>query len=112
MARLITVCSVICLLAMKIYQTFIVLKGATYVIFAFKIHIALMFLCNYIIPKVSSCVTFSVIFATRASIIYISLGTHDMIRISSALTIQFFDILIKHHTSSVQLFIPGYVYWD
>ena len=49
-----------------------------------------MFLCPYIVLKASSGVTFSVIFATRASIICIDSGTCDMIR--------FFDISINRYT--------------
>ena len=57
-----------------------------------------MFLCTYIVLKASSCVTFSVFFATRASIVCIDSGTCDMIRVSLALAIRFFDISINRYT--------------
>ena len=59
-----------------------------------------MFLCTYILLKASSCVTFSVFFATRASIICIDSGTCNTIRVSLALAIRFFDISINRHTPS------------
>ena len=98
MVRLVTVCSMICVLEIKRCQTFRVLKGATYVVFFFKILIALMFLCTCIVLNAISCVTFSVIFATRASIVCIDSGTCDTIRVSFALTIRFFDISINRYT--------------
>ena len=64
----------------------------------FYILIALMFLCTYILLKASSCVTFSVFFATKASIICIDSGTCDTIRVSLALAIRFFDISINRYT--------------
>ena len=57
-----------------------------------------MFLCTYILLKAGSCVTFSVFFATRASIICIDSGTCDTIRVSLALAIRFFDISINRYT--------------
>ena len=57
-----------------------------------------MFLCTYIVLKASSCVTFSVFFATRASIVCIDSGTCDTIRVSLALAIRFFDISINRYT--------------
>ena len=53
-----------------------------------------MFLCTYCVLKASSCVTFSVIFATRGSIVCSDSGTRDTIYIcvSFALAIWFFDI--------------------
>ena len=36
MVRLVTVCSMISFLEIKRYQTFVVLKGATYVVFVFR----------------------------------------------------------------------------
>ena len=57
-----------------------------------------MFLCTCIVLKASSCVTFSVFFATRASIICINSGTSDTIRVSLALAMQFFDISINCYT--------------
>ena len=57
-----------------------------------------MFLCTYILLKASPCVTFSVFFATRASIICIDSGTCDTIRVSLALAIWFFDISINRYT--------------
>ena len=36
MVRWVTVCTVICFLETKRYQTFIVLKGATYFVFVFR----------------------------------------------------------------------------
>ena len=98
MVRLVTVCSMICVLEIKRCQTFRVLKGASYVVFFFKILIALMFLCTYIVLNASSCVTFSVIFANRAYIVCIDSGTHDTIRVSFALAIRFFDISINRYT--------------
>ena len=66
----------------------------------FEILVALMFLCTYIALKVSSCVNFSVIFATRANSICIDSGTCDTIHVSLALEIRFFDILINRYTPS------------
>ena len=60
-----------------------------------------MFLCTYILLKTSSCVTFSVLFATRASIICIDSGTCDTIRVSLALAIRFFDISINRYTLGI-----------
>ena len=57
-----------------------------------------MFLCTYILLKTSSCVTFSVFFATIASIICIDSGTCDTICVSLALAIRFFDISINCYT--------------
>ena len=57
-----------------------------------------MFLCTYIVLKASSCMTFSVIFAYRASIACIDSGTCDMIRVSFALVIRFFNISINRYT--------------
>ena len=57
-----------------------------------------MFLCTYMLLKASSCVTFSVFFAIRASIISIDSGTCDTIRVSLALAIRFFDISINRFT--------------
>ena len=57
-----------------------------------------MFLWLYIVLKASSGVIFSVIFATRASIICIDSGTCDTIRVSLALAIRFFDISINRYT--------------
>ena len=54
-----------------------------------------MFLCNYIVLKASSFVTFSVIFAARAIIFCIDSGTRDTICISLELSLPFFDILIN-----------------
>ena len=60
-----------------------------------------MFLCAYIVLKASSCVTFSVLFATRASIVCIDSGTCDTIRVSLALAIRFFDISINRYTPNL-----------
>ena len=57
-----------------------------------------MILCPYIVRKASSGVIFSVIFASRASIICIDSGTCDTIRVSLALAIRFFDISINRYT--------------
>ena len=65
---------------------------------SFEILIELMFLCTYIALKASSCVTFIVIYATRASIVCIDSGTCDTIRVSLALAIRFFDISINRYT--------------
>ena len=65
---------------------------------SFEILIALMFLCTYIVLRASSCVTFIVIFATRASIVCIDSGTCDTIHVSLALAIRFFDISINRYT--------------
>ena len=53
-----------------------------------------MFLCTYCVLKAtaSSCVTFSVIFATRGSILCSDSG------VSFALAIRFFDISINRYT--------------
>ena len=59
-----------------------------------------MFLCTYIVHKASSCVSFCVIFTTRASIVCIDSGTHDTIHVSLALAIRFFDISINRYTPS------------
>ena len=64
-------------LEIKRCHFFIILIGAT------------LFLCTYIVLKASSCVTFSLIFATRACIDCIDSGTCDMIRILLVLTIWF-----------------------
>ena len=64
-----------------------------------------MFLCTYIVLKASFCVTFIVIFATRASIVCIDSGTCDTIRVSLALAIWFFDILINRYTPSFDVII-------
>ena len=63
-----------------------------------------MFLCTYIVPYIvhSSCVTFSVFFATRASIICIDSGTCDTIRVSLALAIRFIDISINRYTPNIR----------
>ena len=70
-----------------------------------------MFLCPYIVLKASSGVIFSVIFATRASIICIDSGTCDTIHISLALAIRFFNISINRYTpkctSSIQYTNPS-----
>ena len=60
-----------------------------------------MFLCIYIVLKASSCVTFSMIFTTRAIIICIDSGTRDMICVSLALAIRFFDISINRYTPRI-----------
>ena len=57
-----------------------------------------MIICPYIVLKASSGVIFSVIFASRASIICIDSGTCDTIRVSLALAIRFFDISINRYT--------------
>ena len=57
-----------------------------------------MFLWPYIVLTASSRVIFSVIFATRASIICIDSGTCDTIHVSLALAIRFFDISINRYT--------------
>ena len=57
-----------------------------------------MFLCTLLVLKARSCVTFNVIFTTRASIVCIDSGTHDTIRVSLALVIRFFDISINRYT--------------
>ena len=62
-----------------------------------------MFLCTKIMLKASSCVTFSVIFATRVSIVCIDSGIRDTIRVSLALAIRFFDISINRYTPSSQV---------
>ena len=59
-----------------------------------------MFLWPYIVLKASSSVIFSVIFATRASIICIDSGTCDTIRFL-ALAIRFFDISINRYTPNI-----------
>ena len=46
MVRLVTVCSMICFLEIKRYQSFIVLKGATYVVFVFR---SLLHWCFYVL---------------------------------------------------------------
>ena len=46
MVRLVTVCSMISFLEIKRYQTFIVLKGATYVVFVFR---SLLHWCFYVL---------------------------------------------------------------
>ena len=58
----------------------------------------MMFLCTYIVLKASSCVTFGVFFATRASIVCIDSGTCDTIRVLLALAMRFFDISINRYT--------------
>ena len=58
---------------------------------------------TYIVLKANSYVTFSVIFATRASIVCIDSGTRDTIRVSLALVIWFFDISINRYTPTAQL---------
>ena len=60
-----------------------------------------MFLCTYTVLKASSCVNFSVIFATRASIVCIDSVTCDTIRVSLALAIRFFDISINRYTPTI-----------
>ena len=62
-----------------------------------------MFLWPYIVLKASSSVIFSVIFATRASIICIDSGTCDTIHVSLALAIRFFDISINRYTPIISL---------
>ena len=57
-----------------------------------------MFLCTYIVPKASSCVTFSVIFVTRASIVCIDSDTHGTMHVSLALTI--FRLIVTPHLLS------------
>ena len=97
MVELVSVCVVICFLAIKRCQTFIVLKWATYAVF-----VCFEILITYIALKVSSCVNFSVIFASRASIISIDSGTCDTIRVSLALAIWFFDISINRYTPIIE----------
>ena len=66
-----------------------------------------MFLYTYILLKASSsCVTFSVFFATRASIICIDSGTCDTIRVSLAFAIRFFDISINRYTPTLTCRLP------
>ena len=60
--------------------------------------ITLIFSCTYIVLKASSCVTFSMIFATTACIVCIDSGTRDTIHVSLALPIRFFDISINRYT--------------
>ena len=98
MVKLVSVCGVICFLEIKRCQTFIVLKGATYAVF-----VCFEILITYIALKVSSCVNFSVIFATRASIICIDSGTCDTLCVSLALAIRFFDISINRYTPIVYM---------
>ena len=73
--------------------------------FCFEMLIALMFPCTNIVLKVSSCATFSVIFATRASIICIDSGTRDTICVSLAVAIRFFDISINRYTPTDYQFL-------
>ena len=70
-----------------------------------------MFLCTCIVLKASSCVTFSVIFAYRASIICIDSGTCDTIRVSLALGIRFFDISINRYTFIILLIVKKLWCW-
>ena len=60
-----------------------------------------MFLCTYIVLKASSCVTFSMIFSTRPSVVCIDSGTRDTIHVSLALVIWFFDISINRYTPNL-----------
>ena len=65
------------------------------------------FLCTYIVLKASSCVTFSVIFSTKASIVCIQAPVIRL-RVSFALAIRFFDISINHYTPN--FFINDFFY--
>ena len=99
MVRLVTVCSMICVLEIKKCQTFRVLKGASYVVFFKDPYCIDVSLYIYIVLNgVLKSVTFSVIFATRASIVCIDSGTRDTICVSFALAIRFFDISINRYT--------------
>ena len=78
-----------------------VLKGVTYIVFILR---SLLHWCFCVLKllwialKASSCVTLSVIFATRANIICIDSGTCDTICVSIALAMRFFDISINRYT--------------
>ena len=98
MVRLVTVCSMISFFRNKNIPNSYSTKRSHVCCRCFYILIALMFLWTYIVHKASSCVTFSVFFATRASIVCIDSGTCDTIRVSLALAIRFFNISINRYT--------------
>ena len=82
MVRLVTVCNVICYFRNKIYQTLIVFKGGTYVVFVFRCLLHCCF-CVLIFLGDFQCDCF----AARAGIVCIHSGPCD--------TIRFFDISIN-----------------
>ena len=107
MVRLVTVSHVICFLKIKNILNLYSTERSHLCCLCFQILIALMFLCTYFVFKAKSCVTFSMIFATRASIICIDSGTCDTIRVSLALAIRFFDISINRYTPNLHPMGPS-----
>ena len=100
MVRWVTVYSVVCFLEIKRYQTFIVVKGATYVVFVYR---SLLHWCFYVLVLYSMPIPVW-LFATRASIVCIDSGTRDTICISLALAIWFLDISINRYTANVVVY--------
>ena len=84
----------ICFLEIKRYQIFILLKGATYVVFVLDLYCIDVSMYLYCTQNQLLCNFHPLIFATRPSIVCIDSGTHDTIRVSLALAIQFFDVSI------------------
>ena len=108
MVRLVTVCRVIFFFFFfrnRKIPNFYSTQRSHLCCFCFEMLIAFMFPCTNSVLEVSSCVTFSVIFATRASIICIDSGTRDTIRVSLAVPIRFFDISINHYTPSLKVLL-------
>ena len=96
MVIFVTLCSVICFLEIKRYQTLIVLKGVTYVVFVICCTVVSMYL--YCTQSQFLCDFQCDYFATGANIVCFDSGTRDMICMLLALIIWFFNISIKHYT--------------
>ena len=95
MVRLVTVCSMICFLEIKRYQTFIIQKGAPYVVFVFR---SLLHWCFYVLTVYSDSklvpVWLSVWFLPLEEVLCVVIQAPAIryICVSFALAIWFFDI--------------------
>ena len=95
MVRLVTVCSMICFLEIKRYQTFIIQKGAPYVVFVFRF---LLHWCFYVLTVYSDSklvpVWLSVWFLPLEEVLCVVIQAPAIryICVSFALAIWFFDI--------------------
>ena len=107
MVIFVTLCSVICFLEIKRYQTLIVLKGVTYVVFVFCCTAVSMYL--YCTQSQFLCDFQCDYFATGANIVCFDSGTRDMICMLLALIIYFFNISIKHYTLHIDIQFQTYI---
>ena len=98
MVSLVTACILICFLEIKRYQTSIVLKGVTYVVFVLR---SLLHWCFYVLKLYSKPVPvwLSVWFLPLEQMSFVSLRAPAIqYAYSLALAIRFFDISIDRYT--------------